>query len=137
MAKVTLDIRSISQGLLAALDDGAKELESLYFDAIGQVSYVWPNKTVRKNQDVVGSPRDKVDLGNLQASTSYQISGLTATFEWDPKDPTTGKPYAAYVFFGYTDSSGRVLPGSNWISVAHNIRSPEQIIGGACRAIFN
>jgi hypothetical protein len=137
MAKVHLDIRSINQGLRRALGDAANELESLYFDAFDQVSYVWPNKTFRRNQTVVGSPRDKVDLGNLQASTSYRISDLNVTFEWDPKDPVTGKPYAAIVFFGYTESSGRVLPGSNWITVAHNIRSPEEVIGGACRAIFN
>lgn len=34
--------------------------------------YEWPRQTKRRNQDIVGSPRDIIDLGDLQKS--YRIN---------------------------------------------------------------
>jgi hypothetical protein len=130
MAKVDLDIRSIETALQRALDDAANQLLQLYKQAFDLVAYVWPNDTKRRNRTTAGRSRDKVDLGNLKNSTSVSRQNLTLAFLW-------AVDYAAYVFFGYTTSSGTSYPPSDWIAVAHNIRSPEEVIGGACRAIFN
>ena len=130
MAKVTLDIRSIESALQRALDDAATELLNLYKQAFELVAYTWPNETRRRNSTIAGTSRNKVDLGNLKNSTSVSRQNLTLAFLWSVD-------YAAIVFFGYNTTAGNSYPGSDWISVAHNIRNPEQAIGGACRAIFN
>ena len=72
----------------------------------------WPRETRRRNRQVVGSPRDIVDLGNLLRSQKRDRPSATQLrFIWDA-------PYSPLVFNGYTTNRGTVVPGRDWIKPA-------------------
>lgn len=72
----------------------------------------WPNETRRKNKQVVDSPRDIYDLGELYDSgiKSYTfVNGRTevsANWHWDAKN-SSGEEYAWYVHEGTSKMDGR------------------------------
>lgn len=86
---------------------------------ISTAQFPWPRTTVRRNGQVVGSPRDIVDLGRLRASQqrfTLGAAGLSLGYRWGgPR-----APYAPLVLTGYVTSRGSVVPGRDWILPALN-----------------
>jgi len=86
---------------------------------ISTAQFPWPRTTIRRNGQVVGSPRDIVDLGRLRASqqrVTLGAAGLSLGYRW-------GGPQASYaplVLTGYVTSRGSVVPGRDWILPALN-----------------
>lgn len=81
--------------------------------------FPWPRTTIRRNGQVVGSPRDIVDLGRLRASQqrfTLGAAGLSLGYRWGGPQA----PYAPLVLTGYVTSRGSVVPGRNWILPALN-----------------
>lgn len=81
--------------------------------------FPWPRTTVRRNGQVVGSPRDIVDLGRLRASQqrfTLGAAGLSLGYRWGGPQA----PYAPLVLTGYVTSRGSVVPGRDWILPALN-----------------
>jgi hypothetical protein len=77
---------------------------------IEAVQWPWPNATARRNGQVVTSPRDIVDLGELRDSQSLtQIDPNAYEHRWDA-------PHAAAVRLGYRTRNGRSIPGRDWVS---------------------
>lgn len=86
---------------------------------ISTAQFPWPRTTVRRNGQVVGSPRDIVDLGRLRASQqrfTLGAAGLSLGYRWGGPQA----PYAPLVLTGYVTSRGSVVPGRDWILPALN-----------------
>lgn len=86
---------------------------------ISTAQFPWPRTTVRRNGQVVGSPRDIVDLGRLRASqqrVTLGAAGLSLGYRWGGSQA----PYAPLVLTGYVTSRGSVVPGRDWILPALN-----------------
>jgi hypothetical protein len=77
-----------------ALEDVAEEIHGLILESIEDAKWEWPRETRRRNGEVVGSPRDIVDTGNLRDGQYYEIDGTTITFG-------NNAEYAAIVHEGY------------------------------------
>lgn len=70
----------------------------------GEWEYAYPNPpgyTERKSGEIVRSPRNIKDLGDLFKSgqESFRVSNGEATWNWDAVNGQ-GQPYAAYVHYG-------------------------------------
>ena len=82
--------------------------------------WAWPNKTLRQNGSMVGSPRDIYDTGGLSRSqklvTKYGGGVLGVNISYSAS-------YAGFVHYGGAmkpygdkDAPSRLLPGRPWIS---------------------
>lgn len=93
--------------LRAAFETWASEdIDDAYWDdQFKDDRWVYQNETRRKNGEVVGSPRDIYDLGELYESgrESFRITqglmDITASWNWDAKN-SSGRAYAWYVHEG-------------------------------------
>ncbi len=71
----------------------------------------WPGETRRRNGEVVDSPRDIYDLGDLYESgvksfkLNRTVAGVEANWHWDATN-SSGQEYAYYVHEGT-----RLMPG--------------------------
>jgi hypothetical protein len=107
---------------------------------ITSIKWPWPNTTKRygkfnkaktgrqaikvmaaqggKTYATAGSPRNIVDSGDFLASQKRAFDGRTTlTFTWDARSEK-GFMYAGAILTGYQTSSGRNVPGRNWIKGA-------------------
>lgn len=91
---------------------------------IQNVQFKWesedgkPRLTKRRNGQVVGSPRNIVDLGGfVRSQRRDRPSATELRFTWDAKSDR-GFPYAPLILIGYTTSKGTLVPGRNWIKPA-------------------
>ena len=80
--------------------------------------FSWPRTTKRRNGQIVGSPRDIVDLrGLLRSQKRDRPSATQLRFTWDARGKD-GFAYALLVLTGYTTKRGTIVPGRNWIKPA-------------------
>jgi hypothetical protein len=100
--------KSIEKAFLTAFETWATEYVNdihweQQFDDMSQ--WEWGRETKRRNGEIVASPRDIYDLGNLYRSgvNSFDLdksgSTITARWHWDAKN-SSGQEYAAYVHDG-------------------------------------
>lgn len=81
---------------------------------INASQFFWPRTTVRRNGQVVSSPRNIVDTGALRASQQrFTIGGqgIGLGYRWGGPQA----PYAPLVLTGYVSSGSAINPGRNWI----------------------
>jgi len=82
------DINAILAAVDAAWAEEMDAVEVAMVEAISSDRYEWPNETVRQNGEVVGSPRDIVDRGNLQNSQYKDtITPEETEFGWTESNP--------------------------------------------------
>lgn len=87
-------------------------------EEIQTVQFPWPRETRRRNKQIVGSPRDIVDLGGfLRSQKRDRPSATQLRFTWDAKSDK-GFSYVPLILTGYTTTRGTVVPGRNWIKPA-------------------
>lgn len=123
MARVTFQLKEWNADkLLAKSERVLEQLGPIYAAEadrqITAVKWFWPNQTVRRfSREVVGSPRDIVDSGQLlQSRQAPQVANNAMTIQWNA-------PYALNVAVGkygsYTNQFGKeVQPkqvARNWI----------------------
>jgi hypothetical protein len=102
--------KQIERVCVAALESLVEDLAVKFRELIESPVFAWPGATVRQSGEVVGSPRNIVDLGNLRDSQETQrLSAAAFRYSWDVL-------YAAYVFYGYTLLNGESRPGRDWIT---------------------
>jgi hypothetical protein len=81
------------------------------------------NETRRKNGEIVDSPRDIYDLGNLYRSKQYslvkRINGIEAKWSWNATN-SSGQEYAYYVHEGTTKTDAR--PFTDDISIPSSFK---------------
>lgn len=78
-------------------------------DELANPKWDWPGVTKRRNGEVVGSPRDRVDTGELIDSLVITQNRDRAHLEWEA-------PHASIVHDGWLDQS--VYPGTPWTETA-------------------
>jgi hypothetical protein len=105
----------IEEALLNAFDKWAKEdiNEAHWDDQFKDMGkWSWDGETRRKNGEVVDSPRDIYDLGDLYESgvKSFKLNrtsnGTEANWHWDATN-SSGEEYAWYVHEGTSKMEGR------------------------------
>ena len=78
-------------------------------DSIVQQKFEWPNVTIRKNGQVVASPRNIVDTGAFKLSQERtMLNATTCLFTWNV-------PYSSLILTGYTTKTGKQMPARDWI----------------------
>ncbi len=107
--------RLIEEALLNAFDKWAKEdiNEAHWDDQFKDMGkWSWDGETRRKNGEVVDSPRDIYDLGDLYESgvksfkPNRTSNGTEASWHWDATN-SSGEEYAWYVHEGTDTMKGR------------------------------
>jgi hypothetical protein len=105
----------IEEALLNAFDKWAKEdiNEAHWDDQFKDMGkWSWDGETRRKNGEVVDSPRDIYDLGDLYKSgvksfkPNRTSNGTEASWHWDATN-SSGEEYAWYVHEGTPKMEGR------------------------------
>lgn len=99
------------------LQQYAPQLGEQFQTEIKTPQFKWPNTTRRQNQQVVGSPRDIVDLGNFLRSQKpgkvigNRKSGYALSFTWTA-------PYALAIYRGYYNNRFQKEKARDWIHPA-------------------
>lgn len=117
--------KAIERICIDALESVVDELAAKFRELIESPVFEWPGTTVRRSGEVVGSPRNIVDLGNLRDSQdTRRLNPAAFQFVWDVQ-------YAAYVFYGYTLLTGASRPGRDWINPV--VRNALKLFAGEVR----
>ena len=107
MADVRLDKDRIITAAQRAFADTVTDLDRQFKAEISAPKWGWPGSTKRKNGQVVSSPRDIVDEGDLLASQQVNIAVFAAEWEWAVQ-------YSAIVHQG----NGTNVPARPWTETA-------------------
>jgi hypothetical protein len=108
-----IGIEKLEQALLRAFEQWAEEdVDDKYMKLRFLDDGFWPypnypaGGTKRKSGEVVGSPRNIYDLGELYRSgrESFSVTGGLASWNWDARN-SSGQPYAGYVHEGLGTNS--------------------------------
>ena len=119
-----VNAKAIENALINAFEQWAREdiNEAHWEDQFKDDFWQYDGETRRKNGQVVDSPRDIYDLGELYESgiNSFRLQrstpGVTADWHWDAKN-SSGREYAWYVHEGQgTNITAR--PFTDDISIA-------------------
>jgi hypothetical protein len=103
-------LKKIQEVAIAAFVDTCNDLDTPLKESISSDIWEWPRITHRRSGEVVGSPRNIIDLGNLQKSQKLFFESWTyAVWAWNVD-------YAIYVHEGYTNSNGTEFPARPWVS---------------------
>jgi hypothetical protein len=99
-----LSLKNITAAAERAFAQTVGQFEDAARDRFAEPIYDWPGSTLRKNKQVVGSPRDVVDTGALQNSQQpADINGLRAEIIWD-------SDHASTAFLGKANYPARNVP---------------------------
>lgn len=85
-------------------------------EEIENPQFEWDSITVRKNGEVVSSPRNAVDTGELRDSliVDVEITDSHTVTMW----ATYTADHAVDVYYGYVDDYGNIKAGRDWITPA-------------------
>ena len=120
-SKVTIKIdnSALKKQANKALDAYAKALNPVLDKQFTESQWAWPRVTRRRSGEVVGSPRNIVDSGELLNSkvgpTKGQGNAYIGTRRW-----VWNSPYASIVKNGFVTSTGASVPARDWIKAAMN-----------------
>jgi hypothetical protein len=106
-----------------ALEDTILAVAERQLELLEEEVWPWPRDTLRKNKDIVDSPRDIVDLEELK--NSFELVADSAT-EWRY---IYYAEHALYVHEGAILSNGTELPARPWITRAIEEVSPYDRFG--------
>ncbi len=108
MGQITVNKDKLTKVLSTAFDRAVEQLviDSQYM--ISDSRWQWTRETARSNGEVVDSPRDIVDTGNLYDSLTISRQGSKAELIWDIE-------YATAVHDGATTKNGVDLPARPWV----------------------
>lgn len=101
-----VNAKSLEAKLVKAFETWTRfDVNDYFRDQFLEEKWPYDGETERKNGEIVGSPRDIFDLGELYRSgrDSFSISqggiDITASWDWDAKNDS-GRGYAWYVHEG-------------------------------------
>lgn len=110
MSKINLDLSKLNNIINQAFDVAVEVQGDAFQDAIASPIWDYPRQTLRRNGEVVDSPRDRVDEGDLIDSLVIARATNAAEYTWE-------SDHAAIVHDGVTLPSGTDLPGTPWTEV--------------------
>jgi len=101
-------LRALENIMVGAAEVVVPEFDTALTQALSDRAYQWPGQTRRQNGQVVGSPRDIIDTGELDSSQSLTRESRTAwRWRWTA-------PHALIVHEGATLRNGTELPARRW-----------------------
>lgn len=110
MGKINIDLNKLNSAINKAFDIVVEAQGEAFQEAIASDRWEWPRETLRQNKDLVGSPRDIVDTGELYDSLVISRTSNAADYTWEAD-------YAAIVHDGATTKNGTELPARPWTKI--------------------
>ena len=110
MGKINIDQSKLNSIINRAWDVVVEAQGEAFQNAIASPVWEWPRETLRQNSDLVGSPRDIYDTGELYDSLVISRSANAADYSWYAD-------YAAIVLDVPTTTIGTELPARPWTKV--------------------
>lgn len=110
MSKINIDQSKLNSIINRAFDVVVEAQGEAFQNAIASDQWEWPRETLRQNKDLVSSPRDIYDTGELYDSLVISRTGNAAEYTWEAD-------YAAIVHDGATTKNGTELPARPWTKV--------------------
>ncbi|MEH2201217.1 hypothetical protein [Nostoc sp.] len=110
MSKINIDTSRLNRAIQLSFDVVVETLADSFSSAILDDSWEWPRTTIRQNSDVVSSPRDIYDTGELYNSLVISRSANAAEYTWE-------SDHAAIVHDGATTKNGTELPARPWTKI--------------------
>lgn len=126
MANIKIDTAKINSAISSSFDRTVERTSEAMDYAIDADLYDYPRTTQRKSGEIVGSPRNLVDLGNLKDSkvVSRSSDGNAAEFSWSVD-------YSLAVHEGYTTKTGKDVPPRKWTEKGIEEADPITFFGDA------
>ncbi|MFB2768580.1 hypothetical protein ACE1AT_04715 [Pelatocladus sp. BLCC-F211] len=121
MSKINIDISKINNAINQAFDVAVEAQGEAFQNAIASEIWEWSRQTVRKNGDIVESPRDAVDQEELIDSLVVSRTTNAAEYTWEAD-------HAAIVHDGATTKNGTELPARPWTKVGLKECDPAKIM---------
>ncbi|HYW17714.1 MAG TPA: hypothetical protein VE956_00120 [Nodularia sp. (in: cyanobacteria)] len=110
MGKINIDLNKLNSAINRAFDLAVEAQGEAFQNALASDIWEWPRETLRQNSDLVSSPRDIYDTGELYDSLVISRTANAAEYTWEAD-------YAAIVHDGATTKSGTELPARPWTKV--------------------
>ncbi|MEH2033380.1 MAG: hypothetical protein V7K67_27795 [Nostoc sp.] len=110
MGKISIDLNKLDSVINRAFDVVVEVQGEAFQNALLSDIWEWPRETFRQNKDLVGSPRDIYDTGELYDSLVISRTANAAEYTWEAD-------YAAIVHDGATTKNGTELPARPWTHV--------------------
>ncbi|MBW4598913.1 MAG: hypothetical protein KME29_04695 [Calothrix sp. FI2-JRJ7] len=114
---IIIDANKLNNAVNNAFDVAIEELSDAYDEALESDIWQWDRTTVRRNGEIVDSPRNAVDEEELINSKVILRKGNKARFEWQA-------PHAAIVHDGATRADGSDYPARPWTKWAQENSDP-------------
>lgn len=121
MAKVKIDPSKIALAIALAFDNTVDQMSQAFDEAIETELYNYPRVTHRRSGEIVSSPRNIVDTGELLESkvVARSSSSMSAKFTWEAS-------HSIYAHEGYTTRSGAEVPPRRWTEKGLEVCDPKQ-----------
>jgi phage gpG-like protein len=110
MGKINIDLNKLNSVINKAFDVVVEAQGEAFQNALVSNIWEWPRETLRQNGDLVSSPRDIYDTGELYDSLVISRTSNAAEYTWE-------SDYAAIVHDGATTKNGTELPARPWTKV--------------------
>lgn len=107
MSKINIDQSKLNSIINRAFDVTVEAQGEAFQNAIASDHWEWPRETLRQNGDLVKSPRDIYDTGELYDSLVISRTASAAEYTWEAD-------YAAIIHDGATTKNGTELPARPW-----------------------
>lgn len=104
---IKINDRALNQAITQAFHGTARTLAAESKAQIAAPVWQWPRYTRRRNGEIAGLVRDRVDTGELYDADHLEI------ISDDRADIINDAPHAAYVALGTSK-----MPGTNWMQAA-------------------
>ena len=110
MSNIKIDLNKLNSIINQAFDVTVEAQGEAFQDAIASDIWEWPRETLRQNGDLVKSPRDIYDTGELCDSLVISRTANAAEYTWE-------SDHATIVHDGATTKNGTELPARPWTRV--------------------
>ncbi|MBN3875197.1 hypothetical protein [Nostoc sp. JL23] len=110
MPNINFDSNKLNSIINKAFDVAVDALADSFQNVIASDIWKWPRETLRQNGDLVSSPRDIYDTGELYDSLVIARSANAAEYTWE-------SDHAAIAHDGATTKNGTELPARPWTKV--------------------
>lgn len=107
MSKINIDLNKLNSAINRAFDVVVDAQGEAFQNALTSDIWEWPRETLRQNGDLVSSPRDIYDTGELYDSLVISRTASAAEYTWEAD-------HAAISHDGATTKNGTELPARPW-----------------------
>lgn len=111
MSRIKLNLTKLNQKIERVFEEVARDYAIAQIYELEDEKWAWNGITIRRNGQVVFTPRDIVDTGELRNSLSIDLQKDIAVYKYSV-------PYAAIVHEGGKTATGKTYPARPWTESA-------------------